>query len=395
MCYRLLTGQEPGMEKPSELVEGLKLGWDNFIGKGLRGRTVDRYANAVVMNEALGAIVSLEERRFEQERKPEDRKRREAIGREEKGKRVEVVRKEEEARRPEIEREIKAKAEAEGYSQLKGSRQSILNVLAHRVRVLREEADRQRAEQLGDVRREAECKNAEIAEKKRQDTARREWERAGKNSRGSPGEKSVHPPENDPSSLLWACLNQKWDVVRMLLDSRDEFVRRDGIQCTAFQTALLRNAPQDVVEKFLDKGEDVNRVYYWLPPLIAALSDLNTVKLLVSRGAKVSAWDDLKETVLHRAAGQSDGSVIEYLLQHEGDVRSRDLAENTPLHFAARFGSVSAAETLVKNGADVNAQNCHAETSLDNACEENREEMVAFLTRIGGRRGKAKKKKIK
>ena len=56
ICFRLLTGQSPSIEMPSELVGGLSPWWDIFITESLRAKKQARYANARVMCDAFRAF---------------------------------------------------------------------------------------------------------------------------------------------------------------------------------------------------------------------------------------------------------------------------------------------------------------------------------------------------
>jgi serine/threonine protein kinase/DNA-directed RNA polymerase subunit RPC12/RpoP len=56
MCYRLLTGGELGMKKPSHLVAGLESEWDSFIKRALEQEAGNRYLGGAQMLEAFSVV---------------------------------------------------------------------------------------------------------------------------------------------------------------------------------------------------------------------------------------------------------------------------------------------------------------------------------------------------
>ena len=74
MCYRLLTGRELGLKKPSQLVAGLQAAWDPFVACAVEQDTATRYAAGQQMLEAFAAVAQAVEKdrqlrlKLEQER---------------------------------------------------------------------------------------------------------------------------------------------------------------------------------------------------------------------------------------------------------------------------------------------------------------------------------------
>lgn len=61
-------------------------------------------------------------------------------------------------------------------------------------------------------------------------------------------------------------------------------------------------------------------------------------KLLVEKGAHVNAIDELGQTTVHVAAQRGDVAILRYLESVGGDVRAQDAKGKTPLHMAANTG---------------------------------------------------------
>jgi len=93
---------------------------------------------------------------------------------------------------------------------------------------------------------------------------------------------------------------------------------------------------------------------------------LDTVKLLLSRGADPNAADQAGKTALHWAASQGNGECILALLEAGAVLDSTDyLFRRTPLHYAAQNAQPEAYDALVTKGADPNIQDVRGNTPLE------------------------------
>ncbi|KAJ1483760.1 ankyrin repeat-containing domain protein, partial [Baffinella frigidus] len=82
-----------------------------------------------------------------------------------------------------------------------------------------------------------------------------------------------------------------------------------------------------------------------------------TVRLLLDRGADVSAESRDGDTPLHDVARDSGHEGVARALIHKGaDVEKGNTAGLTPLHKAAIFGNEVVAVLLLEHGADVSAK---------------------------------------
>jgi hypothetical protein len=112
--------------------------------------------------------------------------------------------------------------------------------------------------------------------------------------------------------------------------------------------------------------------------------DLDTVRLLVGRGANVNEKDTSGVAPLHYAAQMGHTDIIELLVSRGADVGTMSTRErNTPLHFASGYGLVEAGRLLLDSGADIDGGNNEGQTPLHWAVENGRTEMVEFLLSRG------------
>ncbi|MEN6625295.1 MAG: M56 family metallopeptidase [Candidatus Sumerlaeia bacterium] len=81
---------------------------------------------------------------------------------------------------------------------------------------------------------------------------------------------------------------------------------------------------------------------------------LDTVKLLIGKGADVSARSETGLTPLHLAAQGGHGETAEAIIAAGADVNAKDNSGNTPLTLASEKGHQQLAGMLIAKGADVN-----------------------------------------
>jgi hypothetical protein len=111
------------------------------------------------------------------------------------------------------------------------------------------------------------------------------------------------------------------------------------------------------------------------------------VRLLLARGADVSARADEGATALHWAAELAETEILNALLEAGADVNAKDAYACTPLHFAAANGYEDVVEALVAHGARPNEADCMGRTALDYAVGNEEPEVADFLRARGARAG--------
>lgn len=116
----------------------------------------------------------------------------------------------------------------------------------------------------------------------------------------------------------------------------------------------------------------------------ATKNRLDTLEVLHSHGADLSAQDHTGLTALHIAAQGDYRHVLRFLIKNGANFRLKDDFGDTPLHRAAMFGSSKAVNDLLKVGADARSENHEGKTPLDLARHFEHEMIVNRLALIVG-----------
>ncbi|XP_045080800.1 serine/threonine-protein phosphatase 6 regulatory ankyrin repeat subunit A-like, partial [Coregonus clupeaformis] len=91
----------------------------------------------------------------------------------------------------------------------------------------------------------------------------------------------------------------------------------------------------------------------WLTPLHRALASCSEmVRLLLSRGANINAFDKKDRRAIHWAAYMGHIEVVKLLASHGSEVSCKNKKAYTPLHSAASSGMISVVKYLLDLGVD-------------------------------------------
>ena len=112
---------------------------------------------------------------------------------------------------------------------------------------------------------------------------------------------------------------------------------------------------------------------------------LETVRLLVERGADIHVKDDIGGTPLHYAAGWNALQVVRYLVERGVDIHANNDRGWTPLHHAADENALEVVRFLVERGASIHVQTSGASgmRPLHMAAHENAFKVVRYFVERG------------
>jgi ankyrin repeat protein len=132
-----------------------------------------------------------------------------------------------------------------------------------------------------------------------------------------------------------------------------------------YSQALLESSDQDELNNgLLDAARDGN---------------LEEVRSLIDRGARVDAEDNIKRTPLHRAAWRGQAEVAGLLIDRGARVDAEDNIKWTPLHWAAAYDRTEVMRLLLDRGANVDAEDAAKQTPLHFAALHGHVEVAGLL----------------
>ncbi len=119
----------------------------------------------------------------------------------------------------------------------------------------------------------------------------------------------------------------------------------------------------------------------------AGFGEVDTVRILLNRGADVNTKDNYGFTPLIFAAKYGHTTTVKLLLTRGADVNVKSkLLGYTALMNAAAFGDIEMVKALLERGADVNARNNEGVTALTFAQEAGKSDIIELLKKHSARK---------
>ena len=175
----------------------------------------------------------------------------------------------------------------------------------------------------------------------------------------------VHATEAGQTEVVSQLANKGADL------SLTSYKNEAGLRAALHKFMLIRAVTyhqEQEVRNLLDRGVDPNsRDGHHVPALVIAARDwegVETMKLLLARGANVNAAGDEGTTALMTAAGANSREGIALLLRHKASVNLKNKEEKSALMIAADGGHTQIAEELLAAGADFKARDAEGRTAL-------------------------------
>jgi ankyrin repeat protein len=158
--------------------------------------------------------------------------------------------------------------------------------------------------------------------------------------------------------------------------------RRGGVTPLMYAAAL---GSLDTVRLLLDKGAEVNaKSAAGATALMWAAADPAKVKLLVERGADVKVVSESGRTALLLAAmSDQSAETVRLLLERGADAKALDREQTSTLVAAAYGNDTDSLRQLLKAGAPVNQANIGGTTPLMNAASNGNDDAVKLLLAAG------------
>lgn len=124
-----------------------------------------------------------------------------------------------------------------------------------------------------------------------------------------------------------------------------------------------------------NEGDFVGSALHWA----CAENRFEAVKLLLESGADPNARDSHQGTPLHQASAQGFIDVVKFLLEHKADPNAQAHDSSTALHLAVEFDKLRIARRLVKYGADITLRDSSGETPVDAAKRKNSPHLIHLM----------------
>ena len=165
-------------------------------------------------------------------------------------------------------------------------------------------------------------------------------------------------------------------VIKVLLEKMADLNVKDSMGRTALLLAAEKGQPSVIEVQYTKIKDSKGQTALHL----AAENGNNAVvKLLLEKGADLTAQDPMKRTALLLAAEKGHASTVDKLLDGGAGPNDQDLMGRTALLLAAEKGHASTVNELLDGGAGPNDQDLMEQTALLLAAEKGNDTVVKLL----------------
>ena len=197
--------------------------------------------------------------------------------------------------------------------------------------------------------------------------------------------KRPFPPHGTP--LHYAAFCGLHDIAKILATEYPNDVNSQSLDDASTPLHLTsRQGHVEVARMLVGRGanmsaqdEDGRTPLHWA----CREGHVDMARMLVERGADVLAQDKDRWTPLHGASREGHMNVVRMLVERGADVSAQDKHMWTPLHWASREGDLDVVRMLVERGADVSVQDKDGWTPLHGASTEGHVDVVRMLVERG------------